>query len=312
MSRLKKRTGKWSFLIMLFVCGIFYMVFLDPEKIYAKALGDLYHWSQGRAVVEAESLLPQQEFLTGQEVEEGISVEIQEEISAPDEVPVDEVQTETEMPSYRDVGEVIYVSAEDDYFEDALFIGDSRIVGMFEYGGLEEISTFYAETGLTIYRLMETEVAAGDDGEKITVEEALSKHQFGKVYLMVGINELGTGTAETFLKKYAEVVNRIQELQPDAIVYVQGILKVTSERSAQGDYITNESIEERNEGLSRMVDNVRSYYLDINPVVCDETGGVVPAYTYDGIHLKAQYIPLWKEYLNSHVVENVPGGVPTE
>ena len=44
---------------------------------------------------------------------------------------------------------VEYMTVEDDYFADAVFIGDSRTVGMFEYGGLEEVSTFYASKGLT-------------------------------------------------------------------------------------------------------------------------------------------------------------------
>lgn len=302
MSGLKRRTGKWSFMIMMLVCGVFYMMFLDPEKIYAKALEDMYDRTKDKAVTEENSLL-REVFAVERVVEKAL----RPEASGEGDVPGDIQKAEAALPDYRDISEVAYTDVEDDYFEDALFIGDSRIVGMYEYGGLEETSTFYAETGMTIYRLLDTVVSKGDDGEGITIEEALSDRQFGEIYLMVGINELGTGTTETFLAKYAEVVNRIRELQPEAVIYVQGILKVTSERSAKGDYITNEDIEEKNEGLSRMVDNVRTYYLDVNPVVCDETGGLVNNYTFDGVHLKALYIPLWKEYLKSHVVENVPG-----
>ena len=66
------------------------------------------------------------------------------------------------------------MTVEDDYFSDAVFIGDSRTVGMFEYGGLEEVSTFYASKGLTIYKLFDSAVAPSPEG-KITVEEALQK-----------------------------------------------------------------------------------------------------------------------------------------
>ena len=34
--------------------------------------------------------------------------------------------------------------------------------------------------------------------QKITIEEALQERQFAKIYLMIGINEMGTGTVETF------------------------------------------------------------------------------------------------------------------
>lgn len=194
-----------------------------------------------------------------------------------------------------------YITVEDDYFSDAVFIGDSRTVGMFEYGGLEEISTFYASKGLTIYKLFDSAVAPSPEG-KITVEEALQQNQFAKIYLMVGINEMGTGTLESFLEKYKESVEHLRELQPDAIIYLQGIMKVTSERSAKGDYINNEGIEARNEGIALLADDEKIFFLDMNPVVCDDTGGLDPEYTFDGVHLKGKHIQIWKDYLKTHAI----------
>ncbi len=199
--------------------------------------------------------------------------------------------------------EVQYMTVEDDYFSDAVFIGDSRTVGMFEYGGLEEISTFYASTGLTVYKMFESEIASvPGERKKITVEEALQQNSFAKIYLMIGINEMGTGTVESFLEKYQEVVAHLQELQPDAVIYLQAIIKVTAERSAQGDYITNEGIIARNEGIAKLADNRKIFFLDVNPEVCDESGGMIPDYTFDGVHLKAKYIEIWKDYLKTHAI----------
>ena len=199
--------------------------------------------------------------------------------------------------------DVEYRTVEDDYFKDALFIGDSRTVGLYDYGGLEDTATFYASTGLTIYKLLDAEiVTVPGQKEKLTVEEALQQYSFSKIYLMIGINEMGTGTVETFMEKYKEVVNRIQELQPNAIIYLQGIMKVTTERSSQGDYITNEGIEARNTEIEKLADYVKVYYLDVNPLICDETGGMNPDYTFDGVHLKAQYVTIWKDFLKSHAL----------
>lgn len=201
-------------------------------------------------------------------------------------------------------GPPVFTSVEDDYFADAVFIGDSRTVGMFEYGGLEEISTFYASTGLTVYKLFDSAiVTVPGQKKKITVEQALQENSFRKIYLMIGINEMGTGTVETFAAKYKEVVDHLLEMQPDAILYIQGIMKVTTERSNQGDYITNEGIEARNEAIAELADEERIFYLDVNPVICDETGGMVEDYTFDGVHLKAQYIELWKDFLKQHAIQ---------
>lgn len=211
----------------------------------------------------------------------------------------------TEQQGEQDApAEPVYMTVEDEYFSDAVFIGDSRTVGMFEYGGLEDISTFYASTGLTVYKIFDAAiVSVPGQKKKITVEEALQNNSFAKIYLMIGINEMGTGTVETFTEKYREVVEHLQELQPEAIIYIQGIIKVTTERSDQGDYINNEGIEARNRELEKLADNRRIFYLDVNPLICDETGGLVDSYTFDGVHLKAKYIPIWKDYLKENAVQ---------
>jgi len=158
-------------------------------------------------------------------------------------------------------------------------------------------------TSVTVYKLFDSAiVTVPGQKKKITVEEALQSNQFQKIYLMIGINEMGTGTVESFAKKYEEVVNHLRELQPEAIIYIQGIMKVTTARSEQGDYITNEGIEARNEAISLLEDKERIFYLDVNPELCDETGGLKEEYTFDGVHLKAQYIEIWKDFLKTHAI----------
>ena len=222
----------------------------------------------------------------------------QEETPALSPEETESTPAQEEAPLYWE-----YTTVEEDYFDDALFIGDSRTVGLMEYAGLEEHASFYASTGLTIYKLFDAEIVPTENGrENITVEEALRQERFGKIYLMVGINEMGTGTVESFLEEYRKAVEHLQELQPDAIIYVQAILRVSAERSAQGDYIYNQGIDERNEGLSRLADEKTVFYLDVNPLVSDEEGGLIAEYTFDGVHLKAKYISIWKEFLMEHAV----------
>ncbi|MCM1327607.1 MAG: GDSL-type esterase/lipase family protein [Bacteroidales bacterium] len=305
MKKVENRIKKWSFLLVFMLCGVCYLTVMDGWKVYGKELDRIkerYEKTYGKTYgigsqkQEAENGEKDAGLLEGNDIEplgEQSSTDVLEELgqeNAPDTEPL-----ETEDSLYRTV--------EDDYFSDAVFIGDSRTVGMFEYGGLEEISTFYASKGLTVYKLFDAPVVSVEGKKKkITVEEALSNNQFSKIYLMVGINEMGTGTVDTFLAKYKEVVEHLQELQPDAIVYIQGIIKVTTERSGEGDYITNEGIEARNQGLEQLADNEKVFYLDVNPLICDETGGMVDSYTFDGVHLKAQYIPIWKDFLKCHAV----------
>lgn len=205
--------------------------------------------------------------------------------------------TATPEPEIR-IGRV-----EDDYFSDALFLGDSRTVGLYKYGVWGETSTFYASTGMTIYKLFGAEIVElPEQPDPISVEEALQHQSFGKIYIMMGINEVGSGTTESFAQAYGEVVARLQELQPDAVIYIQSILKVSQARSDKGDYINNEAIQTRNDALSQLADGKKVFYLDVNTALCDENGALNSDYTFDGVHLKAKYISLWEEFLRDNAV----------
>ena len=193
-----------------------------------------------------------------------------------------------------------YVQVGDEYFADALFIGDSRTVGLAEYSGMEQ-ATFYASTGLMVHKVFDSEiVSVSGSKKKITIEEALTQRQFGKIYFMIGINEMGRGTVDTFMAEYEGVIARLQELQPNAIIYVQAIMRVSTERSEKGDYIHNQGIDERNERIAQLADNQRIFYLDVNPLISDETGGLNKNFSFDGVHLKAEYIPIWTDFLATH------------
>lgn len=64
---------------------------------------------------------------------------------------VGETETE-EAPHTRE-----FCMVDDDWFDDAVFIGDSRTVGLRDYGGLNN-ATFYASTGLGNLRYVDGKV----------------------------------------------------------------------------------------------------------------------------------------------------------
>lgn len=312
---------KWSYLALLTAVGLAYLSLTDGWQVYAEPLTRVQGWIQGtkegnqqsgddnpgssdQDILETWAGIPETEGdpdtgLNHQDGTGGIP-----DMGQPDEQDETGGNDAEDNGGFGDGSEPVYMTVEDDYFSDAVFIGDSRTVGMYEYGELEEISTFYASTGLTIYKIFDSAIVeVPGQRQKITIEEALGQNQFKKIYLMIGINEMGTGTVETFVAKYQEVVEHLLELQPEAIIYIQGILKVTTERSNQGDYITNEGIVARNEALSQLADNVRVFYLDANPTICDNTGGLEPSYTFDGVHLKAKYVEIWKDFLKTHAID---------
>ena len=330
-SKMKEKLHKYSFLGSLLLTGIVFFTWTDNWPVYTEPLRETYTKGVQLAERLAEGKWPQMsagqsdgtvsgdtpgEMMAAENVTAGGMTQTGAEDAGQNSVTGEEagmsetaVTTETPDPATPDAAEetpqeVVYHTVDDSYFDDAVFIGDSRTVGMYEYGGLEETSTFYASTGLTIYKMFDSAIVpVPGQKKKITVEEALSEKQFAKIYLMIGINEMGTGTVESFMKAYGEAVQHLQELQPDAVIYLQAIMKVTTGRSGQGDYINNEGIEARNAEIAKLADDQKIFFLDVNPEICDETGGMVASYTYDGVHLKAQYIPIWLDFLKEHAVE---------
>lgn len=321
MRKVVKWVKKWSLLLFVILIGTGYLTFFDHWQIYRNSLQNLQTFFENHITWKQEKLPGQVQKADATAGSEPLS-------DRTDKAETSDI-AETGKEDLTDVsisggdggntsedtavvgdngmtvgGEVAYSTVDDSYFQDALFIGDSRTVGLYEYAEWEDVATFYASTGLTVYKMFDTPIVeVPGQRQKETVDQALAEKQFAKIYLMIGINEMGTGTVDSFMEAYEKAVRHLQELQPDAIIYLQGIMKVTADRSAKGDYITNEGIQERNDRIAQLADNRKIFYLDVNPLVCDESGGMNPGETFDGVHLKAQYISIWKEFLKSHAIE---------
>ena len=208
-----------------------------------------------------------------------------------DDVSEDSISGDSEDITYE------FTEVDDDYFTDALFIGDSRTVGLSEYcEPLDTRATFYAKISLTIFDVFKKEFIKTDEG-KIGLEEALTQNQYGKIYIMLGLNEIGTGDSEYFKNAYAEVIDKIRELQPDAIIYIQGIMHVTAHKSDVDKNFNNEKINVRNAAISELADNKTVFYIDMNEAVDDEDGNLEEGLSFDDIHLKASSYERWYEFL---------------
>lgn len=225
-------------------------------------------------------------------------------VSDNDSSPENPISDDNKMP--EETGSTDEAEQEDffeqvelSYLDDAVFIGDSRTLLLKEYAHWENVN-FYVGTGYNIWGIMDSEIKL-ENGRKTTVRNALAQNKFKKVYIQLGINELGTGTAVSFTEQYARVLEEIKSLQPDAIIFLQSIMHVSEKQDEKQTYINNAAVDERNEELKKLADNESIFWLDANSVFDDEdTGKLNAEYTSDGIHLKAGCVAAWQEYLLSH------------
>ena len=187
-----------------------------------------------------------------------------------------------------------------EYFDDALFIGDSRTVGISEYGDLNN-AIFFANTGMSVYNVFEKNVSVPQVG-KLKLEQLLTYKKFGKIYIMLGINELGYNQEKT-LKKYKDLLKFIQEKQSNAIIYIEANLHVTAERSNKDKTINNININKINNEISQLADNEKIFFIDVNEKFDDENGNLPSNYTQDNVHIYAKYYKEWSDWLSQNAVK---------
>ncbi|PHY08117.1 MAG: hypothetical protein CK528_01905 [Alcaligenaceae bacterium] len=116
------------------------------------------------------------------------------------------------------------------------------------------------------------------------------------VFLMIGINDLlrGVSVEQTF-KQYTLIVD---ELQKNKITVV---MQATIECSRPQCGTTVEAVRSLNQKLQAFALARNIQWLDLNPGLTSDMQGLLPKYTWDGLHLsKAAYL-YWAERLKSFI-----------
>ena len=96
--------------------------------------------------------------------------------------------------------------------------------------------------------------------------------------------------------QYKVLLDEVRELQPDAIIFLQAIFHTTQEKS-DTTFFKNSTIDARNAEIQKFADNETVFYIDCNPVFDDDTGALTAEYSGDGVHVKAPYYVMWRDYL---------------
>ena len=186
---------------------------------------------------------------------------------------------------------------EEAWFDDALFIGDSRTVGMSQYGRLGK-ADYFADTGMTVFNVL-TREAADTGFARQRLESLLSAKEYGKIYLMLGINEIGY-PFETLIRQYQAVLDSIRAMQPGADVLLCANLHVTRAAAAATPRLEPDHIEQLDEAVAALADGTSVFFLDANPVFCDADGYLREELTGDGVHPYGTGYETWAQWLMEH------------
>ena len=198
---------------------------------------------------------------------------------APEIAPEETIPEETTPPTEP---EPVYVQREESWFDDALFVGDSRIEGLKNYYKLGK-AQYFTNIGMNIYSVfaqMDKHPVYGH----IFLEDLVQKETYGKIYIGIGLNECNY-EYEYIRDGFEKLVNMIHQYQPDCKVILMSIM-MCSEKTAKGNwYFDQENLGNINAIIESFADGKTVFYIDSNEWIVDENGYLPANMTHDGIHL---------------------------
>jgi hypothetical protein len=202
-----------------------------------------------------------------------------------------------EDPKGEEVPKPSFVPVEESYFDSALFIGDSRTVGLSLYGRLGK-ADYFADVGMSLFNLFDKSIS-DKAFENQSLRSLLQSKQYETIYLMLGINEIGYPLT-SIEKKLLAVLEEIKTLQPDASIILEANLGVTKAKEEKSPQISMERIRALNEMFASHTNNENIFYLDVNPYFADANGYLRPEVTSDGTHPYAKEYQNWSIWLKGY------------
>ena len=185
-------------------------------------------------------------------------------------------------------------------FDDTVaFIGDSRTQGFIMYNGLKKVQD-YSYIGLMVDTAISKEFIKTNDGNKITILEDMKNKDIKRVYIMLGINELGWSYPQVFKLKYGELIDEIRKIKPNCTIYVQSIIPVTESKDKSDKIFNNKNVDEFNKLIQELSSEKNVKYLDVQSVLVDEKGFLPEEASTDGIHIDIDYCKKWLDYLKNN------------
>ncbi len=191
--------------------------------------------------------------------------------------------------------------ADDSYFEDAAFVGDSRTEGLWLYSDLHTGDYLYKQS-MSVFHVDESDYSVTLNGQSMTLMQALKAKQFGKVYIMLGLNELGY-PASAYEEQLGKFLDDVIAAQPDAVIYLE-LMPPVNDALTKASWQNNENVNTFNDINTRMAEQKHIALLNVAEVYRDGSGQLKEELaTSDGCHFQPDAYDLWADYLRSHVID---------
>lgn len=189
-----------------------------------------------------------------------------------------------------------------DYFNDALFIGDSLAQGFGIYPPMMGHGICAGYKGVSIQYITQNATGNLPDGKAVAMWDYIAQQTPGKIYLVVGTNSLVGQENDALLKYYGDLLDKLTAQFPGVPIYINSITPVTAETAASRPALDNDRIRLLNNSIALMAQQRGLYYLNLHEVFEDGSGALrADLAGSDGIHMRDKTgYEIWTDYLETH------------
>lgn len=198
-----------------------------------------------------------------------------------------------------------------EYFSDACFIGHSLVNGMRSNFGLSNTDFFAVNSASAKYLLSydgfelkatHTDTSGSTVHDTGTLGAALSEHSYAKVYIMLGVNEIGSAP-QTFYSYMSSLIDLVRKSQPNATIYLFSLSPVSQKCSESRESVNRDNALAFNAIIKQLCKDKKTYYLNVFDLLCNSNGFLPEkAGLSDGIHILSSEYAKIKTYLLSHTI----------
>ena len=136
-------------------------------------------------------------------------------------------------------------------------------------------------------------------GQDMKVEDAIKATGATKVFLMMGMNDIGLYGVEGTIENWDKLIDRIRENCPNVTVYIQSMTPIWTGGEI-GD-LNNTNMDAYNARLEVLAKNKEVDFIDVAPYMKDSTGGMATRYCSDNyVHVTDLGAAAWIRVLKAY------------
>ena len=197
------------------------------------------------------------------------------------------------------------------WFDDAVFVGDSISLKLTGYvskmrqsqsdflGKAQFLTAGSLGSGNALWEVSDKSVHPLYQGTKMRLEDSIAACGARKLYILLGMNDVGLYGVEDSVKNMETLLGLILEKNPGLEIFVQSATPI--HKGNELKVLNNANLVLYNQGLQEMCSRNGWHYVDVASVLADADGYLPDAYCSDasgmGMHFTDEACRVWVDYL---------------